>query len=213
MAELVCVSSPKGLEAGCGENKVKLKMTDLEQLRKQISEAKGTSVIAEEAGDARRIYNYCIHLLARQDYSEYKLRQKLRSKPQNLPHMIDEVIPKLKKRGLLREESYRRLFIRKWMMKGESEDKIRRRGAQEKLEFNSEEFRMVEQELGFTDEESIEKLVAKKLRSKAIPTNPLEKQKLRDKVLRFLISKGHDFGDAKKAINQYFGNQSTADFE
>lgn len=186
---------------------------ELENLKKKISEAKGTSVIAEEAGDARRIYNYCIHLLARQDYSEYKLRQKLRSKPQNLPHMIDEVIPKLKERGLLREESYRRLFIRKWMMKGESEDKIRRRGSQEKLTFEAEEFRMVEQELGITDEDSIEKLVAKKLRSKEIPKNPLEKQKLRDKVLRFLISKGHDFSDAKKAINQYFGKSSTEDFE
>lgn len=27
------------------------------------------------------------------------------------------------KEGLLKEEAYRRLFIRKWMMKGESEDK------------------------------------------------------------------------------------------
>lgn len=186
---------------------------ELEKLREKVKEVKVTSASESETGDARRIYNYCIHLLARQDYSEYKLRQKLRSKPQNLPHMIDEVIPKLKERGLLREESYRRLFIRKWMMKGESEDKIRRRGSQEKLTFEAEEFRMVEQELGFTDDESIEKLVAKKLRSKEIPKNPLEKQKLRDKVLRFLISKGHDFSDAKKAINQYFGNQSTADLD
>ena len=93
---------------------------NLEELKKKVSEVKGTSVIAEEQGDARRIYNYCIHLLARQDYSEYKLRQKLRSKPQNLPHMIDEAIEKLKDKGLLREEAYRRLFIRKWMMKGES---------------------------------------------------------------------------------------------
>ena len=186
---------------------------ELETLRKKVKEVKVTSAGESESGDARRIYNYCIHLLARQDYSEYKLRQKLRSKPQNLPHMIDEVIPKLKERGLLREESYRRLFIRKWMMKGESEDKIRRRGSQEKLTFEAEEFRAVELELGFSDEDSIEKLVAKKLRSKEIPKNPLEKQKLRDKVLRFLISKGHDFGDAKKAINQHFGKQSSADFE
>ena len=176
----------------------------LENLRKKISEVKDKTILPEENGDTRRIFNYCVHLLARQDYSEYKLRQKLRSKPQNLPHMIDEVIIKLKDKGLLREESYRRLFIRKWMMKGEAEDKIRKRGAMEKLVFEDHEFELCEKELGFSDEDSIEKLVAKKLRSKEIPSDAKEKFKLRDKVLRFLISKGHGYEDAKRSINKYF---------
>jgi SOS response regulatory protein OraA/RecX len=154
----------------------------------------------------QRIYNYSIHLLARQDYSEFKLKRKLRSKKDNLPHEVDEVIAALKGKGLLREENYRRLFIRKWMMKGESADKIRKRGAMEKIEFQNSEFELVEQELGFSDDDSIEKLVAKKLRCKEIPTGTVEKQKLRDKVLRFLISKGHDYSDAKKSINKYLGS-------
>jgi regulatory protein len=154
----------------------------------------------------QRIYNYSIHLLARQDYSEYKLKQKLRSKKDNLPHEIEEVILKLKEKGLLKEEAYRRLFIRKWMLKGEAEDKIRKRGAQEKLQFEDEEFKMCEQELGFSDEDSVEKLVAKKLRSKEIPTDSQEKFKLRDKVLRFLISKGHNYEESKKSISKYFQN-------
>lgn len=183
---------------------------ELENLRKQISEVKGTAIRPEEDPDVKRIYNYCVHLIARQDYSEYKLRQKLRSKPQNLPHMIEEALEKVKAKGLLREESYRRLFIRKWMMKGESEDKIRKRGAMEKLEFQDDEFENVSRELGFTDDESIEKLVAKKMRSKEIPRDPKEKFKLRDKVLRFLISKGHSYEDAKKSIQKYF-SESMAD--
>jgi SOS response regulatory protein OraA/RecX len=157
----------------------------------------------------QRIYNYSIHLLARQDYSEYKLRQKLRSKKDNLPHEVDEVLVKLKERGLLKEESYRRLFIRKWMMKGESADKIRKRGAMEKLTFDDEEFEMCERELGFTDEDSIEKLVAKKLRSKEIPKDPAEKFKLRDKVLRFLISKGHSFEESKRSLAKYFAGSTS----
>lgn len=152
---------------------------------------------------SQRIYNYCIHLLARQDYSEFKLRQKLRSKKQNLPHEIDEAILKLKNNGLIKEERYRRLFIRKWMMKGEAEDKIRKRGGMEKLTFESEEFQVIAEELGFTDDDSIDKLIAKKLRSKEIPTARDELQKLKDKVLRFLISKGHDYSDAKKAMAAY----------
>jgi SOS response regulatory protein OraA/RecX len=152
----------------------------------------------------QRIYNYSIHLLARQDYSEYKLKQKLRSKKDNLPHEIDEVILKLKEKGLLREEAYRRLFIRKWMIKGEGEDKIRKRGAMEKLVFEEGEFEAIAAELGFTDDDSIEKLIQKKLRMKDIPKDPKEKFKLRDKVLRFLISKGHSYEDAKTSIAPYF---------
>ncbi len=156
----------------------------------------------------QRIYNYSIHLLARQDYSEFKLRRKLRSKKDNLPHEVDEVLAALKEKGLLREENYRRLFIRKWMMKGEAEDKIKKRGAMEKLEFDSSEFRAIELELGFTDEESIEKLVAKKLRLKEIPTDKESKYKLRDKTLRFLISKGHGFQEAKVAIEKFFAQNT-----
>lgn len=150
-----------------------------------------------------RIYNYSIHLLARQDYSEFKLRRKLRSKKDNLPHEVEEVLAKLKEKGLLREEAYRRLFIRKWMMKGESEQKIRQRGSMEKLTFEEDEFIKVEKELGFSDEDSLEKLITKKLRSKEIPTEYLEKSKLRDKVLRFLISKGHSFDESKKALKSH----------
>lgn len=150
-----------------------------------------------------RIYNYSIHLLARQDYSEFKLRRKLRSKKDNLPHEVEEVLEALKGKGLLREESYRRLFIRKWMMKGESEQKIRQRGSMEKLEFGPTEFHAIELELGFSDSESLEKLIQKKLRMKEIPSDFKEKSKLRDKVLRFLISKGHSFEDCRKALKNF----------
>lgn len=186
---------------------------ELENLKKKMAEVKVTTRPAAEDPDARRIYNYCIHLLARQDYSEYKLRQKLRSKPQNLPHMIEEALVKLKEKGLLREESYKRLFIRKWMMKGESEEKIRKRGAMEKLEFDHDAFQLVSEELGFTDEDSLEKLVQKKLKTKEIPKNPLEKMKLRDKTLRFLISKGHDFSEAKKAVSKFFNQKEDESFD
>lgn len=161
----------------------------------------------------QRIYNYSIHLLARQDYSEYKLKRKLLSKKDNLPHEVDEVLIALKAKGLIREENYRRLFIRKWMMKGESEDKIRKRGGMERLQFEADEFLQVESELGFNDEDSVEKLVAKKMRSKEIPHNFLEKQKLQNKVLRFIISKGHSFADAKKALGQHFGNRNIEELE
>ena len=161
----------------------------------------------------QRIYNYSIHLLARQDYSEYKLRQKLRSKKDNLPHEIEEVIQKLNERCLLREENYRRLFIRKWMLKGEAEDKIRRRGAIEKLEFEDDEFQKVSDELGFTDNDSVQKLLAKKLRSKEIPENKVDKIKLKMKLMRFLISKGHSYDEAKHSLDKYLSETTNPELE
>jgi regulatory protein len=155
------------------------------------------------SSEANRIYDYCIFLLSRQDYSEFKLRQKLRMK-QHLPHEIDEVVEKIKGQGYLREESYRRLFIRKWMLKGESKEKIIQRGAQEKLQFEQDEFQRVAQELGTTDQDSLQRLLEKKLRGKAIPQDFMEKRKLQDKVLRYLISKGHSFEAAKRSLQEIF---------
>jgi SOS response regulatory protein OraA/RecX len=151
----------------------------------------------------KRIYNYSIHLLAKQDYSEFKLRQKLRSKKDNLPHEVDEVIQELKNKQLLREDNYRRLFIRKWMIKGESKDKIKLRGASEKLHFDEQEFQNLSNELGISDRDNLTKLLEKKLRFSTIPKDFVEKQKMRDKILRYLISKGHDYSDAKSALEKF----------
>jgi SOS response regulatory protein OraA/RecX len=156
---------------------------------------------------SQRIYNYCIHLLARQDYSEFKLRQKLRSKPQNLPHEIEEAIEKVKERGLLSEENYRRLFIRKWLMKGESANKIRRRASQEDLQLSEEEFQAASEELGLTSEDSIQSLIEKKLRMKEIPEEREAFYKLREKTLRFLISKGHSYEDSKSTLDKILSSK------
>ncbi len=150
-----------------------------------------------------KAYSYCIYLLSRQDYSEYKIRQKLRQK-EYTPQEIEETLTSLKSKGYLNEANYRRLFIRKWMMKGESPEKIRYRGAGEKLVFENAEFETVKNELGMSDEGNIQKLIEKKLRLKDIPADPEEKFKLRDKVLRFLISKGHSYEKAKFEIERVF---------
>ena len=70
--------------------------------------------------------------------------------------------------------------------------------------FEDDEFETISRELGFTDDDSIEKLIQKKLRMKDIPRDPKEKFKLRDKVMRFLISKGHSYEAAKTSLRPYF---------
>lgn len=60
------------------------------------------------------VLNYALNLLARKDYSEYELRQKLSEYPNS---EIDEVIEKLKERGLLSDERYAERLIDKFIRK------------------------------------------------------------------------------------------------
>ncbi len=148
-------------------------------------------------------YQYSLYLLSGQDYSEFKLRQKLRLK-QFEQNEIEETIKKLIDKNYLREEEYKRLLAKRWMSKGYSDQMIKRRGQQEDLEFSSEELRDWRDESGRSSDDVITALVSKKLRGKAIPSDREERQKLRDKVSRFLLSKGYGFDEIKTAVNAAF---------
>jgi len=150
-----------------------------------------------------KLYQYAINLLSRQDYSEFKLRKKLQSRIESIESEIDEVLLKLKDLNYLREDNYKKNFIKKWLQKGESEHKIRFRGSQEGLNFESEDFRLILEETCGSSEESINQLIEKKLRLKNVPDNLQEKFKLREKILRFLLSKGHSYDDAHTALKKY----------
>lgn len=148
-------------------------------------------------------YQYALYLLSGQDYSEFKLRQKLRLK-QFEQEDIDETIKKLTEKNYLREEEYKRLLARRWMNKGYSDQMIKRRGQQEDLEFSSSELSDWRDESGRSSDEVITSLVSKKLRGKTIPSDREARQKLRDKVSRFLLCKGYGFDEIKTAINAAF---------
>ncbi len=145
-------------------------------------------------------YQYALYLLSGQDYSEFKLRQKLRLKQFELTE-IDETLKKLIEKNYLREAEYKRLLAKKWIAKGYSDQMIKRRGEQEQLCYESHELNAWRDESGTSSQSVIDKLVAKKLRSGAIPEEREAKQKLREKVSRFLLSKGHSYDDVRRAVD------------
>jgi regulatory protein len=145
-------------------------------------------------------YQYSLYLLSRQDYSEHKLRQKLKFK-QFETKEIDETISKLISNNYLREEEYKRLLARRWILKGYSDSLIKRKGEQEKLSFEQTDLDSWREELGTNKEVSIQTLVDKKMRGKDIPTDRESLQKLKNKVSRFLISKGYGFDDVRRAVD------------
>lgn len=147
----------------------------------------------------KEAYSYIVKLLSSREYSEHKLREKLRTKkfPAN---EIDDALTEIKAKGYLREEVYTESRVRGLMNKAYSPNYIRQKLAQEKLTVSEEEIQEIFQENHVSEEEQIERLVKKKVGSK---TNLDFDQQ--GKILRYLISKGHDFSTSKKVLKATLG--------
>ena len=147
----------------------------------------------------KEAFSYIVKLLSAREYSEHKLREKLRTKkfPAN---EIEEALVEIKAKGYLREEVYTEARVRSFMNKAYSVDYIRQKMAQERLTISEEQIQEIFEENDMSEESQIERLVRKKIGTK---TNLDFDQQ--GKVLRYLISKGHDFSTSKKVLKNVIG--------
>jgi len=160
----------------------------------------------EETKEIKEAYNYCIFLLSKRDYSKYKMTQKLESRKYS-EECIDYVIEKVINQNYLREHAYTRMRIKTLLLKGFSNFYILQKLNEEKITSDEDEINGLRVENHLSLEDSLEYLVNKKLRNKIIPSEYEEKAKLKNKVLRFLISKGHSYQNSTEALNNYLNNQ------
>jgi regulatory protein len=143
---------------------------------------------------SQKAYMYLVKILSARDYSEHKLREKLRER-QYPTDEIESAISEIKSKGYLREEIYAEARIKAFMNKGYSPDFIRQKLDQEHLTVSKENIEAVFAEYRTSPEEQIEQLVRKKMHGKREFDFNGE-----SKILRYLISKGHDFSAAKKVM-------------
>lgn len=146
-------------------------------------------------------YNYALYLISRQDYSVHKIKQKLKSKKYELP-VIEETIQKLIEKNYLREAEYQRLFIRKWLRKGLADQSIIYKGQSEGLKIISSQIAEEREETHISSDSAVLELVNKKLRNQEIPTDREQKQKLFQKITRFLLSKGYSYDVIQKELKK-----------
>lgn len=151
-----------------------------------------------EASKTKKLdaYLYAIKLLAKRDYSEFKLRKKLIEKSfsgDEIEKAMSEVIEK----GYLREDYYAEARIKGFMYKGFSIEHIIQRLAKEHVDVDRETVEKIFSEYGISKESQIQQLIEKKLRT-LNKNNP----KTRAKILRFLISKGYSYGCCATAISR-----------
>jgi regulatory protein len=152
------------------------------------------SLISNQSPKSQKAYMYLIKILSARDYSEHKLREKLREKKYPADE-IENALNEIKSKGYLREEAYAEARVKAFMHKGYSPDYIRQKLNQEHVAVTNEEIEAIFREYQTSPEEQIDRLVRKKMHHKTEFTYEEE-----SKILRYLISKGHDFGAAKKIM-------------
>jgi regulatory protein len=143
---------------------------------------------------SQQAYTYLVKILSARDYSEYKLRVKLREK-QYPANEIEAAIADIKAKGYLREEVFTESRIRTFMNKGLSVNHIRQKLHQEHLQATDEQIQEIFDENQISEDQQIERLARKKMGSKT--DLDFDEQ---GKILRYLISKGHDYALAKKVL-------------
>lgn len=156
----------------------------------------------EQVETLKKAYTYSIRLLSQRDYSVYKMKQKLKERQFEMEE-IEIVIDKLIEQNYLREEEYKRMRIKQLVVKGFANQYILKKLEQEHLSGTNEEIESLRAEQDLSSSDQIIRLIEKKLRYKEIPTEFQAKMKLKNKVLHFLVSKGHSLSDSCNALNNY----------
>ena len=143
-----------------------------------------------------KAYTYLIRILTKRDYSEYKLRQKLKEKGFE-EFDAEEAISLVKEKNYLREDYYIEARVKGLMHKGNSPTYIQNKLREEMLDVSTELILDIFKENHQTIEEQIKYLANKKLRS-SVGKDPY---KAREKALAYVIGKGHNYSESKHIID------------
>lgn len=158
---------------------------------------------AKDNSSFKKALDYSIRILSLRDYSIHKMKQKLKER-QCSPENIDAVIEKLLEFNYLREDEYTRQRMKQLIVKGYANRTIMQKLQHEHLKADESEIEKIRNEQDLTSESQLSYLIEKKLRYKEIPTEFEAKMKLKQKVMRFCISKGFDYSEVNQAMSEYF---------
>jgi regulatory protein len=146
---------------------------------------------------SNKAYLTLIRLLSSKDYSEHKLREKLRNR--DFPAAeIDEAIAQVKEKNYLKEEIYAEARAKAFMNKGYSKNYIRQKLGIEHVKVDQEFIQDIYTDHNKSEDDQIKYLIDKKLRGKTIDDYDQE-----SKIIRFILSKGHNISEIKKAIREF----------
>lgn len=150
-----------------------------------------------------RFYNLALRFLSYRPRSEKEIREKLKSKKVE-PQTLEKIISKLKEKKFINDEEFARMFVgNRLRFRPRSlrliKLELKQKGISPEIISNS----ILSEAEGLisNDEDSAKMLVEKRIgRFKG-----LDKQKIYEKLGRFLASKGFSWDTIKKAIDEVLG--------
>lgn len=157
----------------------------------------------------KNAFDYSIRLLSKRDYSKFKLRQKLSQRGYEELE-IEDAIQSLEEKKFLREEEYMRIRVKTLLLNGHANQAIVRRLEAEELYPSDSFIDELRSDYALDKADVIDALIEKKMRSKTVPPDFEAKMKMQNKLLNFLISKGHDYHDVKGRVEDYFNDRSNS---
>ncbi|MDC1173783.1 regulatory protein RecX [Bacteriovoracaceae bacterium] len=146
----------------------------------------------------KKCYLYAIRLLARRDYSRHKLTQKLIDKKFE-KEIATDVIQYLIDESYLKEEHYIEARIKGFMHKNYSAHFVMQKLNQENCYPEEEIIEQIFREYNVNSETQILDLIRKKLNIMSIDKTNI--QKSREKLIRYVLSKGHQYSEANRYIS------------
>lgn len=150
----------------------------------------------------KEAYNAILRLLAKRDYSFNKLTAKLKQKGFDASH-IEEAIAMAQNKGYFREENYINAKIKTLMFKGNSTHSIKMALDFEGLKIEQEYIQEYFDEYRVDHDDQIKQLMRKKIPRTGIPEDREERYKLKGKVIRFVMSKGHSTSIASRLFDEW----------
>lgn len=156
--------------------------------------------------DEKKLYNYGINRLSVRDYGRNELARKMARFQQDVD-MINKALDKLEEQGYLSDER-RTISLLNQFSGRESINKTKNRIYQKGLSRDLVEEVIENRTVTLQDdEESPELITASELIEKKFKNFDHEKddlQKTKEKMIRFLASKGFKYDDIKKAMSKFF---------
>ncbi|TNF29492.1 MAG: regulatory protein RecX [Deltaproteobacteria bacterium] len=140
-------------------------------------------------------YNCALYYLARRDYSRAKLKKKLNERGHER-EIAERVLDLLTEQNYLREDLYIEARIKGFVRKGHSFYAIGQKLAAEGCAAKLEEIQQVAEQMGQDEDNVLWDLIEKKVRIDYDFVS--NKQKLRERTLRYVISRGHSISKASQ---------------
>jgi SOS response regulatory protein OraA/RecX len=152
-------------------------------------------------------YNKSLDLLSRQDYSKSKLEAKLSS----LGHEIEEInaaIRKLEDAKILDDLEYANRKVKSYISKGQGLKLISMNLEKEKILVDDYFVQEIYESLKIDTHQQIQDLIKKKCRYTDIGKFKTDDEifKFKQKLIRFLTSKGHEFELCQQLAHEYTFN-------